>query len=61
MNTTKKLFQTLLYPVNRSLTRTWFVEYSFDDGTQKKKYASLNKLSTLSEQLIEARQLYGDK
>lgn len=53
----KKNFFPKLYPLNKDLSRTWFVKYYDVDGKPQKKFGNLNKLSTILERQIEAKRI----
>ncbi len=50
--TNKKIFYKA-YPLDRDLTRTWFVQYSIDGGKPQKRYGKLSSLLTLQDRLNE--------
>lgn len=50
-------FKYKLYPLNRDLSATWFIEYSINGGRRQKKYGKLNKLPTVANREDEAKRL----
>ncbi len=56
MDSQKKILPKL-YPGNKEINRTWYVEYTAKDGRRKKVYGLLNKLPTVQERLAEAQRL----
>ncbi len=55
--TTLKKFLPKLYPVNKEISKTWYVCYTGKDGLQKKEYGKLNHLHTIEERIIEGERL----
>ncbi len=53
----KKIFAPTLYPLNRDLSKTWFVQYRDQSGRLLKVYGNLNRLTTLREREREAQRL----
>src|SRR5438093_12852894 len=53
----QKKFLPKLYPLERKIEKTWFVEYTGEDGKKKKLYGKLNHLPTVEERLKEAETL----
>lgn len=47
----------VLYPIEKNLSRTWFVQYTNKDGCRKKIYGKLNQLRSLAEREEEARRI----
>lgn len=53
MKSKKQIIPTL-YPLNRDLSKVWFVEYVGEDGRHKKKYGKMASFNTLEGRLSEA-------
>ena len=54
----KNNYNPVLYPLNRDLSKQWFIKF-FNPATDKyeKKYGKLNKLATVNERLTEAERI----
>lgn len=53
----KKIYAPTLYPINRDLSKTWFVKHTDSTGRPIKKYGNLNNLPTIRERLKEAEKI----
>jgi len=56
----EKKFLPKLYPVDRVLTKTWFVQYIGHDGKRLKRYGQLNHLKTINQRLKESDRIIAD-
>ncbi|MEO6330579.1 MAG: hypothetical protein ABIO55_16720 [Ginsengibacter sp.] len=57
---TSKELLPKLYPSDRNLHKTWYVEFTADDGLRKKKYGKLNHFTTLQEGEVQEKRLIDD-
>ena len=57
MDSQKKFFPKL-YPLDKEINRTWFVEYTDLNGKKKKIYGRLNHLPTIEERIKEAESIF---
>jgi integrase len=46
-----------LYPLDRDIRKTWFIQFVGDDGLKKKAYGKLNHLKSVEEREIEAERI----
>ena len=56
----KKNFVPTLYPLNKDISKTWFVKYKDDAGRFLKVYGKLNSFSTVAERTVEANRIIKD-
>ena len=53
----RKIKVPTLYPLNRDITKKWFIEYTGEDGKLKKLYGNMGDFQTLPERLSAADKL----